>query len=132
MFSESTNETLRPYEQLQGAAIVTHTHEFPDVIIRIWKVFNVNSPMKGNRFRDSFSNPLSKTYERFSFLSNVVQWLDTWKLLPGKVGKLTPQTFSSFRHSCLVLPQIINYLTSDTCGVANILFSRLQNDPLEG
>ena len=52
-------------------------------------------------------------------------------MLPGKVGKLTPQTFSSFRHSCLVLPQIVNYLTSETCGFAYILSSRLQNDPLE-
>ena len=131
VFSESTNATLSLNKQLQGAAIVTQTHEFLDVIIRIWKIFNVNSPMKGKRLRDSFSNPLIKNDERFCFLDKVVQWLDTWKLLPGKVGKLTPQTFSSFRHSCLVLPQIVNYLTSDTCGFAYILSSRLQNDPLE-
>ena len=87
--------------------------------------------MKGKRLRDSFSNPLINNDERFCFLDKVVQWLDTWKFLPGKVGKLTPQTFSSFRHSCLVLPQIVNYLTSETCGFAYILSSRLQNDPLE-
>ena len=54
VFSESTNDTLRLNKQLQGAAIVTQTHEFLDVIVRIWKIFNVNSPMKGKRLRDSF------------------------------------------------------------------------------
>ena len=116
---------------MQGAAIGTQTQEFLDVIIRIWKIFNVNSPMKGKRLRDFYSNPLINNDGRFSFLDKVVQWLDIWKLLPGKVGKLMPQTFSSFRHSCLALPQIVNYLTSETCGFTYFLSSRLQNDPLE-
>ena len=116
VFSESTCATLRLKKEMQGAAIGTQTQEFLDVMIRIWKFFNVNSPMKGKRLRDFYSNPLINTDGRFSFLDKVVQWLDIWKLLPGKVGKLTPQTFSSFRHSCLALLQIVNYLTSETCG----------------
>ena len=35
VFRESTNATLRLNKQLQGAAIITQTHEFQDVIIRI-------------------------------------------------------------------------------------------------
>ena len=81
VISESTNATLSLNKQLQGAAIVTQTHEFLDVIIRIWKIFNINSPMKGKRLRDSFSNPLIKNDERFCFLDKVFQWLETWKLL---------------------------------------------------
>ena len=99
VFSESTNATLRLNKQLQGAAIVTQTHEFLDVIIRIWEIFNVNSQMKGKRLRDSLPNPLIKNNECFYFLDKVVQWLDTWKLLPGKVGKLTFQPYQEFLFS---------------------------------
>ena len=87
--------------------------------------------MKGKRSRDFYSNPPINYNGRFSFLDKVVQWVDILKLLLGKVGKLTPQILSSFRLSCLALPQLVNCLTSETCGLTYILSSRFQNDPLE-
>ena len=50
--------------------------------------------------------------------------------MPDKNGKLSPQTFKSFRHSCLALPSIVNHLT-ENCGHSYVLSSFLQNDPLE-
>ena len=67
---------------------------------------------------------------RFVFLSDVVKWLDEWRTLPQKHGKLTAQTFTSFRHSCILLEGIVNHLTKN-CGFAYVLSSFLQNDPIE-
>ena len=44
--------------------------------------------------------------------------------------KLTPQTLTSFRHSCLTLPKLYEYLTGD-CGFSYVLSSFVQNDPIE-
>ena len=49
--------------------------------------------------------------ERFTFISRIAHWLDAWESLPAKDGKLSKQTFTSFKHACIVLPQISNYLT---------------------
>ena len=67
---------------------------------------------------------------RFVFLSDVVKWLDEWRTLPQKHGKLTAQTFTSFRHLCIVLEGIVNHLNKN-CGFAYVLSSFLQNDPIE-
>ncbi|KAI6648417.1 Transposable element P transposase [Oopsacas minuta] len=47
-----------------------------------------------------------------------------------KARKLTAQTFTSFRHSCIVLEGIVNHLTKN-CSFAYVLSSFLQNDPIE-
>ena len=74
--------------------------------------------------------PLLNNDKRFQFLSDVVRWLDEWKILPNKRGKLTAQTFTSFRHSCIVLEEIVNHLTKN-CGFTYVLSVFLQNDPIE-
>ena len=79
---------------------------------------------------DNMSRPLTYQDERFKFLACVVIWLETWLALPGNVGKLIKQTFTSFKHACTVLPQITNHLTG-FCGFNYLLTSFLQTDPLE-
>ena len=61
--------------------------------------------------------------------SSVVDWLECWSRSDRK-GKLSAQTFTSFKHSCLALPKIVNYLTEHR-QFKYVLSSRLQNDPLE-
>ena len=56
--------------------------------------------------------------------------LEVWQSLPGKGGKLSKQTFTSFKHACLVLPQITSFLT-ENCGCSFLLTAFLQTDPLE-
>ena len=68
--------------------------------------------------------------KRFQFLSDVVTWLDEWKILPNKHGKLTAQTFTSFRHSCIVLEEIVNHLTKN-CGFTYVLSVLIQNALIE-
>ena len=87
-------------------------------------------PLKGKRLNDDTSRPLTYQDKRFSFLACVVIWLETWLALPGNMGKLSKQTFTSFKHACTVLPQVINHSTG-FCGFNYLLTSFLQTDPLE-
>ena len=74
--------------------------------------------------------PLKQNDPRFQFLSSVVCWLGQWKGLGFRDGKLTLQTFTSFRHSCITLPKLVEYLTEDI-GFSYVLSSFVQNDPIE-
>ena len=79
---------------------------------------------------DELSLPLVNNDPRFHYLGRIVDWLDRWKTFPEKTGKLSTQTFTSFRHSCLALPKIVNHLTHNR-GFSFVLSSFLQTDPLE-
>ena len=59
-----------------------------------------------------------------------MDWIYAWKALPCKDGKLSPQTFTSLKHSCLALPKIVNHLTKE-CGFTYFLSYFLQTDALE-
>ena len=107
-----------------------HTAEFITIICDIWKMFNINTPYKGIRLNDELSHPFVLNDPRFNYVSRVIDWLEKWKNLPKKTGKLTTQTFTSFRHSCIAITSIINHLIQD-CDFTYVLTSFLQNDPLE-
>ena len=106
------------------------TCDFLSLICRVWKTFNVKSPAMGCRLNDQDSSPLIQNDSRFQIISTVARWLEYWRSLPNTHGKLTAQTFTSFRHTCLAIPKLVNYLTGD-CGFSYVLSSFLQNDPIE-
>ena len=62
---------------------------------------------------------------RFSFLSHLISWFDNWLNMPDS-GKLSKQTFTSFKHSTIYLTKI-----TESCGFDYVLTSFPQNDPLE-
>ena len=116
--------------ELSNQEYQNNTHDFVEILLQLWKLFNINSPLKGKRLNDDMSRPLTYQNGRFSFLACFVIWLETWLALPGNVGKLSKQMFTSFKHACTVLPQITNHLTG-FCGFNYLLTSFLQTDPLE-
>ena len=128
IFNDSTSAALQLKRSKKELSV--QTSEFISLITRIWKIFNVGTPNKGVRLNDTDSQPLRNNDTRFIFLSRVVEWLDFWKSMPGKHGKLTCQTFTSFRHSCICLQNTVNILTGP-CQFAYVLSSFLQNDPIE-
>ena len=107
-----------------------HTVKFILLINKIWNIFNVNWVGKDICFNNPNFAPLHLNDQRISFLNDVVKWLDCWKFIPTSRGKLTPQTFTSFRHTCITLPLLVQRLTLE-CGFEYLLASRIQNDPLE-
>ena len=101
-----------------------NTSSFVSILLTRWKIFNINTPFKGIRLNDSFSRPLTLNDERFLFLKRIVFWQDAWQDLPDKTGKLSKQTYTSFRHACIALPLITNHLT-EFCGFSYVLSSFL-------
>ena len=131
IFDGSTAAALNVNHQLRyHLSTNSQTADFISIMCTVWKIFNINTPNKGILLKDEFSIPLTNNDPRFSFLQRVVDWADCWRAMPDKNGKLSPQTFTSFRHSCLALPSIVNHLT-ENCGYSYVLSSFLQNDPLE-
>ena len=129
IFNEQTAAAIQIQNSTRDV-FKTQTEDFIRIVCSVWKIFNINTPTKGLRLRDSLSLPLIYNDSRFLFLSRVAEWLEHWKNLPQKYGKLSPQTFTSFHHSSMCLPKIVNYLTH-TCGFDYVLSSFLQNDSLE-
>ena len=129
IFDTSTLAALSIYNSAQ-TNFETQTTEFLDIIIKVWKIFNVNTTHKHIRLNDDFSKPLTCDDNRFIFLRLIVNWLARWRSRENKHGKLSPQTFTSFSHSCLALIEIVKHLTQN-CGFDYVLTSRLQNDPIE-
>ena len=138
---QNVNLALRIFDETNVAALTirqsrsncvdnNHTCDFLSLICRVWKIFNIRSPMMGHRLNDEDSSPLLYNDSRFQLISSVICWLEYWKSLSNPQGKLTAQTFSSFRHSCIALPRLVNYLTGEG-GFSYVLSSFLQNDPIE-
>ena len=129
IFDEQTAAAIQIHNSTRDV-FKTQTEDFIRLICSVWKIFNVNTPTKGIRFRDNLSLPLTYNDSRFTFLSRIVDWLEHWKNIPAKFGKLSPQTFTSFHHTTVCLPKIVNYLTN-SYGFDYVLSSFLQNDSLE-
>ena len=128
--SDETNVAALIIQQSKSKCVDhTHTSDFLPLICHVWKIFNVKSPMMGYRLNDQDSSPHINDDSRFQLISTVVRWLKYWKGLSCTQGKLTAQTFSSFRNSCTALPKLVNYLTGE-CGFSYVLPSFLQNDPI--
>ena len=94
------------------------------------ELFNVNTPWKGIHLNDRDSLPLKQNDPRYQFISSVVCCPDQWRGLGFWDGKLTPETFTSFPHSCLTLPKLVECLTEDI-GFSYVFSSFVQNDPNE-
>ena len=124
---ESTIAALAIQNEQHSPAFKCHTSEFVQILLSLWKIFNVNVPGKHVRLNDPLSSPMTFIDDRFVFLTRIVYWLEAWQSLPEKGGKLSKQTFTSFRHA---LPEITNFLT-ENCGYSYLLTSFLQTDPLE-
>ena len=86
VFNGSTAAALQLHATRENLS--SQTSEFISLITNIWKIFNVNTPNKGFRLNDTNSMSLRNNDVSFSFLSKVVEWLDNWKMMPGKLGKL--------------------------------------------
>ena len=111
---------LKLQNELSNQEYRNNTQDFVEILLQLWQLFNINSPLKGERLNDDMSRPLTYQDKRFSFFTCVVIWLETWLALPRNMGKLSKQTFTSFKHACTVLPQIINHLTG-FCGFNYII-----------
>ena len=129
VFDISTSSALKACCSETPPDTHLHTAAFITIICDIWKMFNINNLFKGIRLNE-LSHPFVLNDPRLKYVARVIEWLDKWRNLSQKTGKLTTQTFTSFRHSCIAITSIINHLIED-CDFTYVLTSFLQNDPLE-
>ena len=110
---ESTYCSQTTFKIEKGIIENNQTVEFLNLISNIWDVFNVIWVGKNIRFNNCYSAPLYPNDSRLSFIQHVVAWLNCWNTLPGKIGKLTHKTFTSFEHTCMALHLLVNRLTPE-------------------
>ena len=131
---QSVSLALRIFDETNVAALTINQSHVREVdrtqTNSVWKIFNINTTWKVHRLNDQDSFPLKLNDTRFQLLSTIVIWLEQWRASPITHGKLTPQTFTSFRHSCVTLPKLVHYLTNE-CKFSYVLTSFVQNDPIE-
>ena len=70
---ESTLAALVIQNDSRSPEFKTHTSNFVEIILNLWKIFNVNTPYKDIRLNDSLCRPLTHNDERFSFLFRIVK-----------------------------------------------------------
>ena len=63
-----------------------NTSNFVSILLTLWKILNISTPLKGLRLNEILSTPLNLNDERFVYLTRIVFWLDVWQALPGKAG----------------------------------------------
>ncbi|BFZ13694.1 hypothetical protein BsWGS_16733 [Bradybaena similaris] len=107
------------------------TANFINVILQWWSIANVKNKYCGTRTRNSFANPI--TNEDKSNLRHLIefrQWLEAWRNLDSRGGKLTSETFSALTRTVNAVVQISEYALN-TLGIEYVLLGKLQTDNLE-
>ncbi|BFZ17374.1 hypothetical protein BsWGS_20413 [Bradybaena similaris] len=107
------------------------TANFINVILQWWSIANVKNKYCGTRTRNTFANPI--TNEDKSNLRHLIefrQWLEAWRNLDSRGGKLTSETFSALTRTVNAVVQISEYALN-TLGIEYVLLGKLQTDNLE-
>ena len=78
IFNEQTAAAIQIQNSTRDV-FKTQTEDFIRIVCSVWKIFNINTPTKGLRLRDSLSLPLTYNDSRFLFLSRVAELLEHWK-----------------------------------------------------
>ena len=89
IFHDSTYCGLLTYKIEKGIVENNQTVAFLKLISIIWDIFNVNWVGKDIRFKNEYSAPLCPNDSRLSFIRKVKVWLNCWKSIPFKFGKLS-------------------------------------------
>ena len=88
IFDTSTLTALSIYNSKRTDFESSRTCEFLDIILKVWKIFNVNTTHKHIRLNDELSRPLHYNDARLDFLRLIINWLARWRSREGKHGKL--------------------------------------------
>ena len=75
---KSTIAALAIQNDQRSPASKSHT-EFVQILLSLWKIFNINMPYKHVRLNDPLSRPLISNDDRFIILTHIVYWLDAWQ-----------------------------------------------------
>lgn len=103
VFSSFVSEALRTRGVDLQIELSATTAGFIDIIVKWGKIVNVKSPnkKKKTRLRDTLQKPVSCISDaKVKFLSDLLQWLDTWNCLNCNTGALTKETRAVLELTC--------------------------------
>lgn len=105
------------------------TSVFIALIVKWWDIVNVKTPLKGQRLRNPFKEPVTINSQHiFDFLQNFLTWLEKWKQSEGQ--KLTKETHDAVYHTTSALIKISRYCL-DVKNFNYLLLGKFQTDKLE-
>lgn len=131
VFNEKTIAALSFFPALSDS--VDGTKSFLDIILKLWKLFNVKDPHKGRHLRDRDSDPFrSVNDERLKFMEGIVLWLNNWEAMKckGRHGCLSQETHFALLHTVKSMQLLIHYLLGEL-KINYVLPGKFQTDNLE-
>lgn len=108
-------------------------------MLKWWKIVNCRSKYKGDRFRDSFYNPVfSDDNHHLNYLKLFSEWLIKWDGMEvqgettnkKRHGKLTNETHFAIHHTTQAYADLCNYLFTKH-NFTYVLLGKFQTDDLE-
>lgn len=129
IFHSSTVAALRSTKVTLDHA--NGTLEFISIVLKWWDIVNVKTPLKGQRLRDPFQEPISAlNCHQIDYLNKIVDWLDYWQSLKHDAGQLTRETHTALRHTSHALVEVSAYCIEEL-GFKYVLLGKFQTDSLE-
>ncbi|KAH9376536.1 hypothetical protein HPB48_006621 [Haemaphysalis longicornis] len=124
-------EALRTLRAELNLLYATETATFVELIHKWWRVVNVKTPSKGRRLNDSMQEPVRGMADmQIEFLSDFVDWLDTWKNVQMDTGRLTSETHSALRLTSYCLIEVSRYCLEEL-HLEYVLLGKFQTHSLE-
>ena len=107
------------------------TSTYINIFTTWWSIVNVKTPMKGQRLRNVYEQPLvaNDTISK-KFLNYLLDWLTNWHAMEGATGKLTKETFTALQHTTHALLKVADYCITQL-GARYVLLGKFQTDCLE-
>lgn len=131
VISPFVGEALRTLGAELNLLYATETAASIDLIHKWWRVVNVKTPSKGRRLNDTMQEPVRGMADmRIEFLSDFVEWLDTWKNVEMDTGRLTSETHSALRLTSYSLIEVSRYCLEEL-HFEYVLLGKFQTDSLE-
>lgn len=108
-FNEFIIEALTKF--IQTKFFADDVAEKIKTLCKSWHFMHVKSPMKGCRHAKPFATPLTKgdTDDKYVLHSRFCDWLEQWENIKECVGKLTKETFGTWKHTTWVITELTEY-----------------------
>lgn len=104
---------------------------FIDIVCKWWDIVNVKTPLKGQRLRNKYQEPVTKSSAHiFNFLNSFLNWLKRWRDLDGTGHRLTKETNDALYQTTSALLKLSHYCLHIK-HFNYILLGQVQTDKLE-
>ncbi|KAH9364421.1 hypothetical protein HPB48_009693 [Haemaphysalis longicornis] len=123
-------EALRTLGAELNLLYATETAAFVELIHKWWRVVNVKLHQRGGDSTTPYKSQCGMADMQIEFLSDFVDWLDTWKNVQMDAGRLTSETHSVLRLTSYCLIKVSQHCL-EVLHFEYVLLGKFQADSLE-